>query len=521
MRARRLFPPLLALGLLLGCTQLRTPTGPAASGDPAGSPVPFDSPDDGSPVPFPSVATSAPPSQDPGAPAVAFDAFAAGTDLASDAVTVTFRATPTEGHSLAGATLKYDDAVLAAFTGAGPYTVQGWNPHVVASVGGADLTPLPHGRRTLRADVTDDQGKTGTVSVSFDVPLVLRSWALLSAMPSPTPTPTPSPSPSDSPPPPLPFGLSHTFAVPDGAVPPNFLLPWGTTNGLAGLVPPFPGAWAFDPAGAGAWTRLALTPGPTPSPTAAPVARVAYGLARHPALPIAYALGGLESGGAASAQATRLALQTLLAAPLPALSFSRLDPAAAVSGDQLFVLGGSGAGDPGQDPLAAVESLALDPATGVPPTGAGWAIRAPMANPRTGAVAWASAGKIWVFGGGVRPIEIYDPAADAWSAATKDGAAVGTPEVWQTATLVPAGDRLLFLGMLKPDGQAVDKIYSFDPQALAWQDLGPIPALTGLTAANRPVGRLAAGLVGGSLYVLGGLTADGSPTGAALKALVL
>ena len=71
---------------------------------------------------------------------------------------------------------------------------------------------------------------------------------------------------------------------------------------------------------------------------------------------------------------------------------------------------------------------------------------------------------------------------------------------------MPVGERVFFFGGQKEDGQAIDRIYEFNPTTKAWRELGPMPSITGEDPATRPLSRVSAFFHEGAFYLLGGQT---------------
>ena len=161
--------------------------------------------------------------------------------------------------------------------------------------------------------------------------------------------------------------------------------------------------------------------------------------------------------------------------------------AAAVNG-RIYLIGGQITDD--QEGASAVATVyELDPATGA------WAQKAPMPTARSGGVAIAHGGKIYVAGGRVprgHDFAVYDPAADRWEALPDlptqrnhiTGAAIG-------GRIHIVGGRLgNGLSPLKSDAHEV-----FDPQTRTWTTAAPM--LRGRSGMNGVMAR-------GCFHVWGG-----------------
>jgi N-acetylneuraminic acid mutarotase len=136
---------------------------------------------------------------------------------------------------------------------------------------------------------------------------------------------------------------------------------------------------------------------------------------------------------------------------------------------------------------------------------AGWATLAPLAGgPRQETAVVTFEERVAVLGGFngtgqvVTDVELYDPAADAWTAGTP------LPESMHHANIVVAGGRLYVLGALRGIAfQATGAAYAFDPVSGAWTALASMPAGT-----ER--GSSAVGVIGATIYVAGGFRAAAS-----------
>ena len=189
--------------------------------------------------------------------------------------------------------------------------------------------------------------------------------------------------------------------------------------------------------------------------------------------------------------------------PLPA---PRGGAAVAVANGQFYVIGGAAPaanqtaieGKRRHDILARVDAYDLKTDQ--------WTARAPLPTPRTDAAAAAMTGGIYVIGGrigsafangsDVDVVEVYDPAADRWSAplarlpAPRSDA---TATVWRNLILVAGDPPLHDTG--EDAKTAARGLLGFDPGANRWSAL-PAPPL--------PRTGFAAGVIGDRFYVVGG-----------------
>jgi cysteine-rich repeat protein len=182
--------------------------------------------------------------------------------------------------------------------------------------------------------------------------------------------------------------------------------------------------------------------------------------------------------------------QWRLAPPLPAAYPAVENPAVAVLGGALYVIGGS------TEPFAgSVASAArFDPVTQA------WTMLAPLPAPRGGATAQGIASRIYVAGGmdagsSRQELFIYDPATNTWSA----GAPMSVPRDNPMSAAV--GGRLyVFGGRTRlappfPDNGTLSSAEVYDPAANAWQPIAPMP--TGRRTGNAVV-------VNGRVLLFGG-----------------
>ncbi len=476
MRCAALITLLVTFG---GCTRLKEVPAPATSVVPAGSPAP----DDATPVPFPSVTTPPPsptPTPVPG-PAITILEPTAATDFSGTAVDIVFTATPAAGRKLKDAKILYDGRELAAFEGEGPsFRLDDWDPNVQNSKAEPPLTePVRTGNHTLTLVATDELGGEGKVEVGIFKQLKLTGWTELTAMPNPT---------------------SHHAVFSDGAVPPSFVSIWGSVDGIETTVIPRPNVYGFSPVGEGQWTTLTINGNSAP--------RAGYAGAVHPSGQLFYLIGGRTAAQDLRSVDVYAPLRKVAEQSLVSLGVARTDAAAAFAGDALYVMGGRSAGAA----IYSVERVAIGKDGN--PDGEFKAM-ADMQNARVGANALVQGNEIWLFGGGHRPIEVYDTAANTWRFLTDPtGQTIGTPEAWSHALMTPVGDRVYFFGGEKEDGQATDRIYEFNPTTKSWRDMGPMPSITGEDPETRPLTRVAGFFHDAAFYLIGGQTVPGRKTSA-------
>lgn len=137
-----------------------------------------------------------------------------------------------------------------------------------------------------------------------------------------------------------------------------------------------------------------------------------------------------------------------------------------------------------------------------------WAAAASMPNARLIAPATAVVnGKLYVLGGfsefgsSTATVEVYDPETDRWSAA----ASMPTPRSYLAAGVVndliyAVGGLQYFPCSLGSCTQPVATVEAYDAKTNSWTTVAPMPT---------PRGQLAAGVVNGVLYALGGTDQDG------------
>lgn len=474
IRCAALIALLAAFG---GCTRLK----PVTTADV--SPAPTTSPEDDAPVPFPSVPSPTPsPTPTPvPAPAITILEPTTVTDFSATAVDVVFTAAATPGRKLKGAQILYDGRVIATFEGEGPtYRLDDWDPNVQNSEADPPLTePVRAGNHTLTLAATDEQGLEGKVEVGIFKQLKLTGWSELAAMPNPT---------------------SHHDVFSDGAAPPSFVSIWGSVDGIETTVIPRPNVYGFSPLAEGQWTTLATNGSSVP--------RAGYASAVHPSGQLFYLLGGRTGNQDVRSIDVYAPLRKVAEQSAVALENARTDAAAAFVDEAVYAMGGTAAGAA----LYSVEKVKI--AKDGNPEGTPAAM-ADMQNARVGATALVQGKEIWVFGGGHRPIEVYDTAANTWRFLTDPtGQTIGTPETWSHSLMIPVGERVYFFGGEKEDGQAIDRIYEFNPTTKSWRDMGPMPSITGEDPATRPLTRVAGFFHDGAFHLMGGLTLPGRRTSA-------
>jgi hypothetical protein len=471
MRHPRL--PLLILVLVAaGCTRLKdvpaatASVAPAASGAPVVDPSPSPSP---SPTPTP---TATPTPQ--ATPAIQLIGPGNGQDFAAESIDITFQVTAAADRKVAGASVLYDGNAIATFKDPGPlFKVAGWNPNVVNNLLEApDNTPVPSGDHTLAIIAKDDKEVVGKLEFAFRKPLKIQGWQELTAMPGAT---------------------SHFAIFGDGAQPPAFMALWGSVDGFENAVAPRTNVYAFTPGGVGAWTETKLNGSSVP--------RAGYAGASHPSGQLAYLVGGRTGNQDLRTVEVFSPLRKVAEPSLSTMTNARRDAAAVYSSDNfLYAIGGTS----GATPIYSVERVAVG-ADGNP-TG-DWKPLADTQNARTGATAVQQGNEIWLFGGGFRPVETYDPAKDAWSFLVgTDGNVVGTPETWSHSLMIKVQDRLYFFGGEREDGSPVKTIYEFTPATKKWRAVAPLP--TSDTIPNAEIGatRMAGFFLDGSFYVMGGVS---------------
>jgi hypothetical protein len=455
---------------LLGCTQLRpvTNTGVGITGSPVPSPSPFPS---FVPFPSPSPTPTPPPTPTPvPSPQIVLSAPTASQDFTATGVPITYTVTPAVGRSIAGTSVSYDGSVLQTSSGSGPqYVINGWDPNQADSVASpANAMPMPKGPHTLTITATDNLGGTSTLSFPFSKEPKIVNWAQLPDMPGP---------------------VSHAQAFSDGAQPPSFVTVWGSQDGNGQNVTARPGAFSFNPAGQGAWSTLSLNGQATPS--------AEYGAAVDPSTGWVYLMGGRQGTQDLNAFSIFTPLSNQISTLGALLNTARHDLAGAVVNGALYAIGGS----VGNVPSYAVERIQLGSAGGT------WQVMSNLLNARTGATAAPMNGQIWVFGGGFRPVEVYNPTSNQWSYLKNTaGQTIATPFAWYNSLMLTINNNLFFFGGTTQDGQPVTHAYLFDTTALSWTDEGPLPQIPGVSPQNIPTTRLQGFATNGHVYLVGGIS---------------
>lgn len=473
---------LLVAVFAAACTQLKQTPQPTVPVTPVGQSPASDAAEIPDPPAFPSTAPTATPT--PAATPAPTPRLAVVTpedtaDFTAEALDITFTAMAPEGAAIASATVSYDGRVLATFEGPGPtFKLERWNPNVANNMAEEpDTTPVKAGTHKLTFTATDDQGGVGKLDMSFEKPLKLLGWEESTAMPGPT---------------------SHMGPVADGASPPAFITLWGSVDGVESAVIPRTQSYSFNPAGEGSWTTINVTG------TAQP--RAAYGLALHPGAALAYLVGGRLGAQDVASLDVFSPLRKVAEATTQPLGLPRRDPAVVFLGDHLYAIGGQSNGTI----LYAVERVKID-ADGYP-AGA-WETRANLQNARTGATAVVQNKEIWVFGGGFRPIEIYDAAKDEWRFMTNSqDQTISSPESWAYSTMIEANKRLYFFGGVKEDGTPIENVHEFNPKTKTWRLAGTLPEIEDLPATERPEARMAGFFHDGSFYLVGGMAVEENRT---------
>lgn len=465
---------LLALSLALGCTQLKavstTPVDPnALSPSPAVSEEPVPLP---SFTPSPSASPSATPTPNP-VSKITLVTPTATDDLAADAIDISFTVTPPDGRKVASATVMYDNTVIGTLEGEGPaFRLEDWNPNQVNNFGDEpNTTAVKSGDHSLTITAKDDKGTESKLVFPFKKPLKILGWEEVAKMPAPT---------------------SHARVFSDGAFPPSFLHMWGSQDGIETSIIPRGQVFSFNPAGNGAWTEVRITGTGLP--------RAAFGATVHPSGTLAYLVGGKIAGQDVRTIDTLSPLRKVVEQSTSAMTTARRDPAVAIVDNFVYAIGGTS----GTTALYSVERVKLG--TDGNPSG-NFESKADLQNARSGAVAAVQGKEIWVFGGGFRPIEVYDTVKNEWRFLTNtQNQTVGSPEGWSNSLMVPVGDRLFFFGGTREDGQAVDQIYEFAPKTKTWRTVGPLPTIADLPAADRPETRMGGFFLDGNFYLMGGVS---------------
>lgn len=190
--------------------------------------------------------------------------------------------------------------------------------------------------------------------------------------------------------------------------------------------------------------------------------------------------------------------------PLPSVRFAS---AAAVLGARLHVAGGWNANNAASASLASQVVFDL--------AGQTWSNAAAMATARNAAAAAVLGGRLHVLGGrspGIRAgdqqslagMEVYDPATDRWSA----GAPLPTARGSLAAAVL--GGRLYAMGGESTPGTVSNAVERYDPATGTWTALGAMPY------RSHGLGAVA---VGDAIYVLGGFGGSSDAVGTESAAL--
>ncbi|MEB3224056.1 MAG: hypothetical protein VKS61_18440 [Candidatus Sericytochromatia bacterium] len=474
----RLASLMAALGLVVACTRPKAVTPATVPAPSAVVPTPSEEP--ASPGASPSAAPASPSPTPSPTPRIVLQEPTSTSDFSQPAVALAFVATSPEGRKLQRARFFYDGRLLKEVEGEGPaFRLTGWNPNVENNmVEPPELTPVPSGDHKLAFEAEDDQGGLGRVEVSFFKQLRITRWSEVAGLPLPT---------------------SHHAVIGDGAEPPSFVSIWGSVDGVETPLVARNQVFSFNPAGQGAWSTLVVT--------GSGVARGGYASATHPSGQLVYLAGGRVGPQDTSAVDVYAPLRKVAETQAVALVTPRSDAAAVVVDDHLYVFGGRS----GASALYAAERARLGP-DGLPTEA--FEARLEALNARVGANAAVEGKEVWIFGGGHRPIEVYDTGANTWKLLTDaSGRTVGTPESFAFAAMATVAGRRFFFGGLRDDGSPTDRIYEFNPIQRAWRDLGPLPVVQGEPAGQRALSRMAAFHHGGAFYLVGGRT---SPDGRAV-----
>lgn len=490
MRKTRFFVFAAAAALLAAgpaCTRIK-PVTAAASTVPLASEAPTV---DGTPVPFPSeaaVPTPPPPPEVPG-PSVTVVSPTAFTDFTSESVEVAFTAVASPGRTVAGAQVLYDGSPIGTFDNAGPYKILGWNPNVVNNlVDPPDANVVRGGDHVMTILAKDDQGTVGKLEFSFRKQLKITGWAEVAPMPNAT---------------------SHHVLFSDGSSPPQFLSIWGSTDGIETNARPRTQVYGFNPAGLGAWTEVNVNGNATPV--------MGAGAALHPSGQLFYLVGGRKGNQDVRTLVTFSPLRKVAENSLVTLNLARRDAAVVFTDGFLYAIGGRS----GTTPMYSVERLAM--AEDGAPVG-NWEAVGDLINARAGATAAVVGKEIWVFGGGHRPIEVYDTVLKTWKFLTDPaGTTIGAPEAWSNSLQLAVGDRFFFFGGEKEDGQAIDRIYEFNPTVKSWREVGPLPEILDENPMlDRGETRLGGFFLDEGLYIIGGKSLpDGTLSKRAFRGQIL
>ena len=125
-----------------------------------------------------------------------------------------------------------------------------------------------------------------------------------------------------------------------------------------------------------------------------------------------------------------------------------------------------------------------------------WEVKAPLATPRDDFGLATVGGRVWVLGGTsgdragrLESSEIYDPAADSWTAGPT------LPFGRSAFRAIAVGDTIYTFGGASVEQAAIDSVQALDTKTNQWRTLAPLPApLVGHAVVESA----------GTIYVLGG-----------------
>ena len=231
----------------------------------------------------------------------------------------------------------------------------------------------------------------------------------------------------------------------------------------------------------------------TTAGSAAARSEAAYGETTHGGF--LYVIGGVSSGTAVP-DVQRYDPVTDTWTALASMPTARAGAAAAALDNSIFVIGGRLSADPcsGGPYVSTVERYDIDTDT--------WTTVAHLPSARSDLAAVAHGGKIYVFGGCAGAVtdevDMYDPQTNTWTTGL-------TPMPTPRASLA-AGH----------SGQSVYLIGGWNGATLDVNEVYNISGNSWSTNAPMPTARLKAGTHshGGRIYVVGGATAFGVPSGA-------
>ena len=465
---------LLSFALGLGCTRLKPVPTPSDTPTPVPSATPSGTGASTVPSSTPSVVVPSPTPSPLALPTITLLGPSNGQDFGANAIDIAFAATAATGHKIVSASVLYNGTLLTTIKGEGPaFKLSNWNPNVVNNLSDKpDMTVVPNGDKTLTILATDETGGVGKLEFGFRKPLRIVSWAEMTSMPGAT---------------------SHFAVFGDGAQPPSFTTLWGSVDGIESTVFPRTENYAFNPVGVGAWSTIKINGSSVP--------RAGYGWTLHPSGQLVYIVGGRTGTQDLRTLDVYSPLRKVAEQSLSVMTNARRDAAVVYSSDNfLYAIGGKAA----DTPIYSVERVAIG--TDGNATG-DWKAMSDTQSARSGATAIQQGKEIWLFGGGFRPIEVYDPDTNKWRFLTQpDGTVVGTPETWANSLMVTVGDRLFFFGGQKEDGSPVSSIYEFTPAARSWRTVGPLPTSNLIPAAEIGTTRLGGFFLGDSFYLLGGMS---------------